>query len=264
MYAEILETESTPAPAAPQGPIRRPGRALPFDSGGLAKARVQTAGQARALVEELASGLRWSGRVIDRLSRTRKRTIGAIVEAVIGLLDAHGRCYASAATIASYAGCDRSTFFRLWPEIEFAGLLVAERRQSGPNFYYLGAALIDRMLERLETPGWSKNPDSIFWQQYRRWLGRSTSYQHSHKVRDISAKSRLNFTPDCLDSSDQHIQRCGADRLAKPETFPPQTADDTTATPPGKGALRPALRSGPCPPSLGRETEKLPGGECLF
>ncbi|UFP92978.1 hypothetical protein [Gloeobacter morelensis] len=35
---------------------------MPFDAGDLAKAQVQTAEQTRALVEQLACRLRWSGR----------------------------------------------------------------------------------------------------------------------------------------------------------------------------------------------------------
>ncbi|WP_144080372.1 hypothetical protein [Gloeobacter kilaueensis] len=64
---------------------------------------------------------------------------------VIGLMDQYGHCYASAATIAQYADCSHSTFWRQWPDIEFAGLLTMQKRTAGPSFIYLGVALIDRM-----------------------------------------------------------------------------------------------------------------------
>ncbi|UFP97298.1 hypothetical protein [Gloeobacter morelensis] len=196
--------------------------------------------------------------VHERISRSRAHTIGRIVEAVIGLVDRAGYCWASAETIASYAGCDRSTVFRLWPEIEFSGLLVSVRQAHGPNRVYLGSILIDRMLELLDTPGWAMNPASPFWLRYRQWLGQSVAYRHSRAALEPSAlKSRLNLLPNCLEDSDQ-IQR--SEDLAEPGAFPPQSADDTTATPTGKGALRPPLCSGPCLPSLGRETEQLSGG----
>jgi hypothetical protein len=232
---------------------------LPFDTGGLAKARRQTAEQARALVEELATDHRWTGLVHERVSRSRAHTIGRIVGAVIGLVDRAGYCWASAETIAGYAGCDRSTVFRLWPEIEFSGLLVSERQAHGPNRVYLGATLIDRMLALLNTPGWATNPASPFWLRYRQWLGQSVAYRHSRGALEPSAlKSRLNLLPNCLEHSDQQIQR--SQELAEPGAFPPQSGEGTTATPTGKGTLRPALRSGPCLPSLGRETEPLSGG----
>ncbi|BAC90246.1 glr2305 [Gloeobacter violaceus PCC 7421] len=226
--------------------------------GWIGQAREQTRNQTRALVEELAATHRWIGLVHERISRSRAHTIGRIVEAVIGLVDRAGYCWASAETIAGYAGCDRSTVFRLWPEIEFAGLLVSVRQAHGPNRVYLDAALIDRVLA-LDTPRWAANPTSPFWLRYRQWLGQSIAYRHSRAALEPSAlKSRLNLTPNYLEDSDQQIQRSKG--LAEPRAFPPQAADDTTATPTGKGALRPPLCSGPCPPSLGRETEKLSEG----